>query len=132
MPQITIDEDTHQRLTLAAKVAGVSIAEVVKILTHADQASSTDESEATRSPWAPVFSNYLGSRVTGEFNRTTGEIRITSGKLEGEEYSAPSSAAIAVVRSENPNRDEPHTNGWRFWKDEKTRRSLDVVYKRPN
>ena len=127
MPQITIDEDTNRRLILAARVAGISVGDVVRVLVNEGAIAShdyTDDASATVS----VFSTYLGTRVSAEFDVRSRVIKITSGALKGEEYSAPSSAAIAVVKSRNPKRDNPHTNGWRFWKVEPTGRTLESEY----
>lgn len=131
MPQITIDDDTHQRLKLAARVAGINIAEVIRILADDRKIEDSHNTENVESRWVPIFSNYLDSYVTAKFHPKTGTIHITSGELEGKEFPAPSSAAIAVVQSVNPSRDEPHTNGWRFWKDKRTRGNLDSQYERP-
>ena len=131
MPQITIDNDTHQRLKLAARVAGVNIADVIRILTNEGQIDRSLTPSEVDSRWVAIYSSYKNSNITAEFNRNTGAIRITSGKLDGKEFSAPSSAAIAVVQSVNPGREDPHTNGWRFWKDKRTRRSLDAEFERP-
>lgn len=131
MPQITIDDDTHQRLKFAARVAGVNVADVIRILTNDGQISVTRDSGDEESPRVPIYSQYKGKHVAAEFNRNTGAIRITSGELDGTEYSAPSTAAIAVVQNVNPGREDPHTNGWRFWKDKRTRRSLDSEFERP-
>ena len=131
MPQITIDEDTHQRLELAARVAGISIAEVIRVLIESRHPEVSGGLRATAPRWVPIFANYLGSKVEGEFNPDSGSVRITTGPLGGQEYPAPSPAAIAVVQVTNPDREDPHTNGWRFWKDMKTRRNLDSVFSRP-
>jgi hypothetical protein len=127
MPQITIDEDTNRRLDLAARVAGISVGDVVRVLVN-EGAMNSHACTEDASKTVPVFSTYLGTRVSAEFDVRSRVMRITSGALKDQEYSAPSSAAIAVVKSSNPKRDNPHTNGWRFWKVEATGRPLESEY----
>lgn len=127
MATITIDDDTHQRLQLAAHVAGISVADVVRKLTHEQQAAGEHEGALD---WQPIYSNYLGKDTTAEFHPGSTAIRITSGALKGSEFPSPSAAAIAVVKHANPNRADPHANGWRFWKVYGTRRNLDSVFPR--
>ncbi len=127
MATITIDDDTRQRLQLAAHVAGITIADVVRKLTHEHQAAGEDGGAPD---WQPIYSNYLGNETTAEFHPGSTAIRITSGALKGKEFPSPSAAAIAVVKHTNPNRVDAHANGWRFWKVNGTRRNLDSVFPR--
>lgn len=128
MPQITIDDDTHQRLSLVARVAKLDISEVVRILANDRPIENSADVLDMDSNWVPIYSNYLHSKITGDFNPKTRAVRITSGDLIGTEYSAPSAAAIAVVRDLNPKRENPHTNGLKFWKDTQTRRTIRSQY----
>ena len=127
MATINIDDDTHQRLQLAAHVAGITVAEVIRKLAHEHQTAD----EARSAPdWQPIYSNYLGRETAAEFHPGSTAIRITSGQLKGQEFPTPSAAAIEVVKNANPERAEPHAKGWRFWKVTGTRRNIDSVFPR--
>ncbi len=129
MPQITIDEDTHQRLQLAARVARISVPEVIRLLANEERLQPDVDKETSDPRRVPIYAGYKGKETTAEFDVRTHKIKITSGKLKGTTFNSPSAAAIAVVKSLNPDRDNPHTNGWRFWKDTATRKSLERRFK---
>ncbi len=134
MPDVKVDSETYERLRLAARVARISVSEVIRRL--ADEAAgpdviSRDAMRATaESGWVPVSTGYQRRDITGELDPSTGRIRVTAGPLKGKTFDTPSAAAMAVIRLLNPERNSPHTNGWRFWKDTASRRPIGDLYQR--
>lgn len=133
MPDVSLDRETYQRLQLAARVARISIPEVIRRLAGevSDRSGSWPADEAGSDPgWVPVFTGYQRQEIAAEFEPSSGRIRIASGNLEGDVFDTPSAAAMAVIRDLKPDRVSPHTNGWRFWKDRRTRRPIGDLYER--
>ncbi|MGE0623185.1 MAG: hypothetical protein AB7O54_11245 [Pseudomonadales bacterium] len=130
MARIEVDSDTHQRLELVAHVAGISVAEVIRRLVREQRYPGSSDSEGFG--WVPIYAKYYDRLFDGEFEPLTGRVRVTSGELAGKEYPAPSPAAIAVVREVNPKRTKPHTNGWRFWRDKQSDKTLESQFDRPH
>lgn len=134
MPDVTVDSETYERLRLAARVARISVPEVIRRL--ADEAAGPDVisrdamNAAAGSAWVPVFTRYQRRDITGELDPSTGRVRVTAGALDGKTFDTPSAAAMAVIRLLNPERSSPHTNGWRFWKDTASRRPIGDLYQR--
>jgi len=133
MPDVSLDRETYERLQLAARVARISIPEVIRRLASevGDRSGAPPVDEVASHPgWVPVFTGYQRQEVAAEFEPSSGRIRIASGNLDGEVFDTPSAAAMAVIRDLKPDRVSPHTNGWRFWKDSRTRRPIGDVYER--
>lgn len=118
MPQVDSSMPAYERFLLAAELLGISPQELA---TRLDQpsarayprpsvATSEDQSEAVS-----IHAKYLGHRIEALFMQSTNEITITSGELAGASYGSPSSAAIAVVKAINPDREAANTNGRLFW-----------------
>lgn len=82
------------------------------------------------SGWVPVYTDYQRHEVAGEFEPSRGRVDITSGNLADKVFDTPSAAAMEVIRDLSPDRMSPHTNGWPFWKDLRTRRSIGELYER--
>ncbi|MCL4686155.1 hypothetical protein KJ059_15565 [Myxococcota bacterium] len=133
MPDVILDPETYDRLQFAARVARISVPEVIRRLAR-EAAGPMDPTSADdvpcRSGWVQVFTGYQRQEVEAEFEPSSGRIRITSGNLEGELFDTPSAAAMAVIRDLKPDRMSPHTNGWRFWKDSRKRRPIGDLYER--
>jgi hypothetical protein len=73
-----------------------------------------------------VHSDYQGTRTAGIYDRADRSLLITSGACEGERFSTPSAAAIAVVSKLNPGVN-PSRNGWAFWVVDETGQRLQSV-----
>jgi hypothetical protein len=131
MPTIDVEDETYEQLAFAARVFGVSIAEVVARLVHGMQTAAEPTAKRTPPPVSPeneddvaIHAVYQNRRITGFFRQSTAEVRITSDPLVGRIYSSASAAAVAVVEKINPGRAYPHTNGRTFWIVDKTNRNL--------
>jgi hypothetical protein len=77
-------------------------------------------------PAIPIHVDYQGHRIDALFDRASGAIRILSEPLDGESFGSPSGAAIAVVRTLNPEV-SPNRNGWDFWTVSKTGAPLSSI-----
>jgi len=133
MPDVSLDLETYERLQLAARVARISIPAVIRRLaSEVGDLSGSPLADGARSQlgWIPVFTGYQRQDVAAEFELSSGRIRIASGNLKGKVFDTPSAAAMAVIQDLKPDRRSPHTNGWRFWKDLRTRRPIGDVYER--
>jgi hypothetical protein len=135
VPTIEVNDETYQQLAFAARVFGVDIAEVVARL-MVNMAEATDASETkpeTGEQVVPgeeevrVHAVYQSRRVTGVFQRSTNQLRVTSEPLANRLFSSPSAAAVAVVEKLNPGREFPHTNGRTFWIVDNTGRTLRSI-----
>ncbi|WP_189194125.1 DUF4357 domain-containing protein [Micromonospora fulviviridis] len=133
MKQIDVYDDTYDRLRFAAKVFGVSIAEVVErmVQTHDGPQVGAVKPEQPAPPTqtheVPVHVVYQNIRIQGLFEPDTNLLRITTGDLAGRTYSSPSAAAIAVVEKMNPGRAFPQTNGRTFWVVDSTGKTLRSI-----
>ncbi|WP_333768912.1 GmrSD restriction endonuclease domain-containing protein [Streptomyces sp. IBSBF 2435] len=72
-------------------------------------AAGTDTSESG----FEVQAIYEGQRIVGRYDAFTHALTVMSGRARGV-YGSPSGAAVAVVKSINPDVD-PNRNGWLFW-----------------
>jgi hypothetical protein len=143
MRQISIEAETFARLALAARMSAKSVAEIVRELVEDAARTDDDDAESVERPSSskpevaevsagrPIFVVYKKQRVEAEFDVATAAIRIKTGDLAGQEFESPSAAAIGVVSAINPSRQRPETNGWRFWRDPRTGRTLEAAYRRP-
>ena len=134
MKTIQISDATYEKLDFGARVAGVSIAELVDRLT-----SSVEDSVSSRTPprgvepeEVRVFVSYRGKRIDGLLDLETQRLRIMDGSadLAGRSFRSPTQAAVEVVKLLNPERERPETNGWRFWRDLETGQIIDRVHRR--
>lgn len=132
MRQIGVDDVTYEKLVFAARVSGLTVAQVVRQLTSATggliagvagSAAAADDEEVT------VYVVYKGVRVSGALDLSTERLRITEGPptLAGREFRSPTQAAVQTVKVLNPHRERPETNGWRFWKDVSSDRIIDSL-----
>jgi hypothetical protein len=136
MPTITVDQQTFDRLAIAASLSQSSVADLVRSLVD-ERIAKTPSAEAAIGPTATedgksdglidVFKVYKRNRVEGTFDPQTMTLRIRTAPWGGREFSSPTAAAIAVVEQFAPDRHEPNTNGRRFWKIRATGRNLDSV-----
>lgn len=131
MGTLEIDEQTHGILRFAARVFGVTEAEVVSRLL-AQYASETEGAPAPRperDPWdpVPVYGEYDGRRVDGLYLPATKRLTVSGDPLPGSRFKSPSGAARAVVSALNPGRSAAQTNGWRFWRLAETDERLEVL-----
>jgi negative regulator of replication initiation len=130
---VEVPDETYERLDFAARVFGVSPGDVVVRLVHAmDRPDTPADSAAVDGTTASqdevkVHVVYQGRRVSGVFQRSTKQVRVTSDLLAGRSYPSPSAAAIAVVESINPGRTHPNTNGRTFWIIDDTGKALRSI-----
>jgi hypothetical protein len=130
---IEVSDATYARLDFGARVAGVTISELLDRLTAP---SGRPPSSADPLPAGPdevrVFVTYRGHRVDGVLDLETDRLRITDGPtgLVGRSLRSPTQAAMEVVKLLNPDRERPETNGWRFWRDLETGQIIDRVHRR--
>jgi hypothetical protein len=120
MKIIESSDEAYERLDLAARVAGVSLTEALDRLVGVSDASPARVDAATAKAGddeIAISVTYRGLTVTGFINLATERVRITAApkaELVGS-YRSPSHAAVETVRTLNPGRQHPETNGWRFW-----------------
>lgn len=119
MKQVEVDDDTHERLMFGARVAGLTVAELIRHLVlvpggHAEK----DAIMKQETPGTRVFVSYRGRRVDGVFDVDSERLTIVNGPpdLVGRTFKSPTKAAVEVVKAVNPGRLNPQTNGWRFWR----------------
>jgi len=127
---IDIDDQTHAYVRFAARVASVTEAEVVARAVAAYLQEKPNPSPPD--PWTPVpvYAEYRGHRVEGQFVPRTQRLVVTGEPAPGRSFKSPSGAARAVVAALNPSRESVHTNGWRFWRLVDTDDRLDVLRRR--
>ena len=144
MATIEIDDETSARLLFAARIAGTSVGEVVRVLVEgllSDGAAvrttaahdslqmtpavdgppeggtfSMSVSRPLLRPPVPIYSDYRGVRVEAEYRPGDRSVRIKTGELAGTIYTSLTAAAVAVVGSLNPRRERTETNGRIFWR----------------
>jgi len=124
---VGIWDSTHERLLRVTKVAQVDMAELIDRLTCLFLDGPDHQEVAARAPRSPaeaaleaaleVFVVYKGVRVTGTLDRRTDCLQIVDGPpvLVERTFKSPTQAAVEVVKTINPSRGRPETNGWRFW-----------------
>lgn len=124
MKEIEVSDEAYEKISFAANIAGVSLAVTIDRLI----AKASEPPRQTTAPGQvppagddeiPVSATYLGHAVAGFLNLETERLRITAApraELLGT-YPTPSNAAGQVVRTLNPARQRPETNGWRFFND---------------
>lgn len=131
MPTIDVPDQTYARLSFAARVAGITIAELLDRLTApSDAAPSASGPQAVAlqaNAETKVYATYRGQRIDGFLDLETERLRVTAGPadLVGQSFRSPTQAAVAAVRMINPGRDHPETNGWRFWREAESGRIID-------
>lgn len=123
MKTVMISDSAHDRLEFAAKVAGVSVTDAVDRLVgiSADSAIpslSSTASQTRGSDEIAVSATYRGQRISGFLDLDSERLRITDSPTSElvRTYRSPSQAAVETVRKLNPGRQNPETNGWRFWR----------------
>lgn len=129
MGHIDLDERLHAHVRFAARLFGVSEAEIVAraVREYARAVPAPDRPGAE--PWTPVpvFGEYDGRRVEGEFLPANRHLTVTSEPLAGREFTTPSGASRAVIAAINPQRTAAQSNGWRFWHLAATGERLEVL-----
>lgn len=130
MRTIEVDDATYDRLQFAARVAGISMTELIRRLTLTSGADLSAGQPATvqpRSGEIEVYATYRGERVDGRLDLETERLRITGGPegLVGRSFRSPTQAAVETVKTINPDRERPETNGWRFWREAGSDRVID-------
>lgn len=116
MKAIEVDEQTHGKLTFAARVMGCTPSEVVRRLVESwSTAEDAAQGQGEDPVGVRVHAVYRGQRSGGLFNPATRMLSVTDGPGAGTAYASPSAAAMAVVKAINPDR-HPNTNGWSFWR----------------
>jgi hypothetical protein len=134
--QIGVDDVTYDKLVFAARVSGLTVAEVVQQLTSATGgliAGVVGPPAAADADGLSVYVVYKGVRVSGALDLSTERLRITEGPptLAGRDFRSPTQAAVETVKVLNPHRERPETNGWRFWKDVSSDRIIDSLRRDP-
>lgn len=133
MRQVDVDEQTYQVIRLAARIAGISEAEIVARAVRALPEGPPLAPVPAFDPWVeiPIYAVYQGERVDARFLPATRRVAVTSGPLAGRDFPTPSAAAGAIVAASNPGRRDTRTNGWRFWRVVETNGYLDSVKSPP-
>lgn len=139
MRQIEIGDGTYSKLEFGARVAGLTISELVDRLVDApisptvtDAKSGGPTAAVSVTPHeVAVFVDYQGQHVEGFLDVGTDRLRITDGpsSLVGRSFKSPTQAAVAVVKVVNPGRARPETNGWKFWRDPVTDKIIHLVHR---
>jgi hypothetical protein len=111
MPSVEVDEATRRSIVFAARMAGVSEAEIVRRLVAAS--SLADEQPDPEPDGVPIYADYAGHRVRALYFAPT-RVEIMDGPLKGESFKTPTAAARAVIRQYNPGVND-NRNGWEFW-----------------
>lgn len=117
MPAIPLDSGTHRQVKLLARAWRISEGGAIARLVEQFQAGPVDDNSAhtdTNADPVPIHATYEGTRVDAVFDAATERVEILKGPLAGQAFKSPSGAAIAVVRSLNP-QVQPNRNGWSFW-----------------
>jgi hypothetical protein len=121
MRTIEVSDAAFERLTFAAEIAKISLSEAVDRAVGVpasplDSPASEETAQAGGNEIA-IAVTYRGHGVSGYLNLETENVRITAApKAELiRNYKSPSQAAVATVRTLNPGRQHPETNGWRFF-----------------
>jgi hypothetical protein len=154
MPKIEIDQDTHDRLNLVARVNGEPVGNVVsKLLDRltgpgaapprfasaptgvasvaravAPESSPEEDSSGVTEGWVPVHKIFKGHRVEGYFHPSSHEIRLRTEPWSNQYFSSPTAAAVKVVEKyAGDGRQTPNTNGRKFWKVTATGKDLRSI-----
>jgi hypothetical protein len=122
MPTVELDDETFRTVTVAARVADKTAAEVIRMAVEAYGAAAPSPRQAV-----DVYRVYRGERVDATFDPATRRVTIASGPLAGRAFPSPSAAGRAMVRQLNPARERVGVNGWRFWRVTETRALLDSI-----
>lgn len=121
MKNIEVSDAAHEKLSFAAKVAGVSISQAVdRLVGVAEPARPPRVNPAADTPGddeIAVHVVYRGQKLAGYLNLESERLRITEAPVPEllRAYGSPSQAAVETVRALNPGRKRPETNGWRFF-----------------
>jgi hypothetical protein len=146
MPSIELDQETYERLAVAARLMNEPISTVVRRLVDGlakgPAAPTQPADEPVGSEWAgasgakmvakkvavptqslhgdksvPIHKVYKGHRVEGTFNVDTHEVRLSTAPWTNNSFPSPTAAAVAVVDHYSGDlRETPNTNGRLFWK----------------
>ena len=140
MPEVSLDEETYDRLLVASRLMDEPIGEVVRRLVNrlASQPEPLPDSvpvgdvrpdppavsnsremhmETVTAEWLAIHKIYKGNRVEGVFNPTTHEVRLSTQPWANKYFASPTAAAVAVVEHFSGDLIETNnTNGRRFWK----------------
>jgi hypothetical protein len=112
MMTVQVDDKTGHTLQFAAKIANMSVGEVVARLVR-DSALPTSPPSAATGRLA-IHADYEGFRSNAYFEPTTERVEFVEGPLAGKSFKSPSGAARAVISHYKPEVD-PNRNGWGFW-----------------
>ena len=144
MPTVVVDDWSFERIELVRRVTGMSHAATVRSLLErlpdADAGAASPPPVSPRGPVGPskqpvdptgdevkIYADYKGHHVEALFSPATKHLRITSGPLAGHPYDSPTAAAVAVVKALTPQRENPETNGRKFWRLSDTGRDLRSI-----
>lgn len=112
---VELDEGTYRSVELAARIAEVTMGQVVARLVAESGAPRPGSGAADDgSDTVDVYNDYEGHRTHARFDRRTHRIDVVSGPLSGRSFKSPSGAAIEVVRHYKPEVNA-NRNGWTFW-----------------
>lgn len=119
MGKIELADGVHDRLRLVAAAWGVdevtAIDRLLKRLVGPTPSEGSGDAPDS-SDLERVYLDYRGTRVYGDFDRTSQAVTVTSGDCEGQTFSKPSPAARAVIRSLAPELKTTERNGWDEWR----------------
>lgn len=128
---IAVDRQSFDQIKQMAWAANVLPGVIItRLLDLAKSVSQTEQPEGRKV--APsngagkskqIYAEYRGVRIAAEIDLFDA-VMIKAGQPAAGRYNTPSAAAMAVVRTLNPERTHPETNGWIFWNDEATRKPL--------
>lgn len=111
MASIEVDDETKRAVVFAARMSGVSEAEIVRRLVTAT--GTPRDNPATDSGGIRIYADYAGHRTRAIYSAPS-RVEIIDGPLKGTSYKTPTGAARAVVRLYNSNVND-NRNGWGFW-----------------
>lgn len=127
MATIEVDARTGETLEFAARIAGVTIAEVVARLVA--QSRMTAPAGDSQTGLVAIHADYEGFRSNALFDPRTDRVQFVEGPLAGQSFKSPSGAAVAVIKHYKPDVD-PNRNGWSFWIVSETNASLHTLRRR--
>jgi hypothetical protein len=122
MKTIEVSDAAYEKLKFGAEIAKISLSEAVdRAVGVPPEPPGMPSAPAAVTPAAnseiAIEVTYRANSISGFLNLDTETVRITAApKAELiRTYKSPSQAAVATVRTLNPGRQHPETNGWRFF-----------------
>jgi hypothetical protein len=119
MKTIEVSDAAYEKLKFGAEIAKISLSEAVDRAVGVPPSMPSVPVAVTPAANSEIAIEvtYRANSISGFLNLDTESVRITAApKAELiRTYKSPSQAAVATVRTLNPGRQHPETNGWRFF-----------------